>query len=165
LKSEEKSQRQQKFPSKPIDRIALYALQGAKAHSFLFFLQCFMEAIMDTKDQATSSALKQLNDLFVASYLEKNLPILLENDIMRAEIGGAELIHQFLILKCSQVRQNALAFVDAFDLSDSIINSPFGRYDGNVYEHYLEATKKGKPPKTITPYWENLIRPILHAKM
>jgi acyl-CoA oxidase len=32
------------------------------------------------------------------------------------------------------IRPNAVALVDAFDFSDTALNSSIGRYDGNVYE-------------------------------
>lgn len=31
-------------------------------------------------------------------------------------------------------RPEAVSLVDAFDHSDYVLNSPLGRYDGNVYE-------------------------------
>lgn len=37
-----------------------------------------------------------------------------------------------------QLRPNAVALVDAFDLHDKKLNSVLGRYDGNVYEHLFE---------------------------
>lgn len=38
----------------------------------------------------------------------------------------------------SQLRPNAVALVDSFDLHDKKLNSVLGRYDGNVYEHMFE---------------------------
>lgn len=37
-----------------------------------------------------------------------------------------------------QLRPNAVALVDSFDLHDKKLNSVLGRYDGNVYEHMFE---------------------------
>ena len=31
-----------------------------------------------------------------------------------------------------------IPLVDSFGLSDTLLRSPLGRYDGNVYEHYFE---------------------------
>lgn len=38
----------------------------------------------------------------------------------------------------TQLRPEAVALVDAFDLNDRRLNSVLGRYDGNVYEHLFE---------------------------
>ena len=39
-------------------------------------------------------------------------------------------------------RPEAVALVDAFDISDVDLNSVLGRYDGNVYENLFEMAKK-----------------------
>jgi hypothetical protein len=35
--------------------------------------------------------------------------------------------------------------VDAFALSDHIINSPLGRYDGQIYEAYFDQVRRANP--------------------
>lgn len=42
----------------------------------------------------------------------------------------------------AQLRPNAVALVDAFDIHDKKLNSVLGRYDGNVYEHMFEWARK-----------------------
>ena len=39
-------------------------------------------------------------------------------------------------------RPEAVALVDAFDYSDFVLNSPLGRYDGNVYEALFKYAQK-----------------------
>lgn len=41
-----------------------------------------------------------------------------------------------------ELRPNAVALVDAFDLNDRRLNSVLGRYDGNVYEHLYEWARR-----------------------
>lgn len=41
-----------------------------------------------------------------------------------------------------ELRPNAVALVDAFDLNDKKLNSVLGRYDGNVYEHLYEWARR-----------------------
>lgn len=41
-----------------------------------------------------------------------------------------------------QLRPNAVALVDSFDLHDKKLNSVLGRYDGNVYEHMFEWARQ-----------------------
>ena len=43
-----------------------------------------------------------------------------------------QLILMFVVILT--YRPEAVSLVDAFDYSDYILNSPLGRYDGNVYE-------------------------------
>ena len=42
----------------------------------------------------------------------------------------------------SQLRPNAVALVDSFDVNDKRLNSVLGRYDGNVYEHLFEWARR-----------------------
>lgn len=42
----------------------------------------------------------------------------------------------------NELRPNAVALVDAFDLNDRKLNSVLGRYDGNVYEHLYEWARQ-----------------------
>lgn len=46
------------------------------------------------------------------------------------------------------IRPNAVALVDSFDFSDSMLGSVLGRYDGNVYENMFEWSKKSPLNKT-----------------
>lgn len=70
--------------------------------------------------------------------------------------------------------------VDAFAISDHILNSPLGRYDGQIYEAYfnqvsspayLDATRltasiwqvrASNPPEKEHPYFNRLIAPLLN---
>lgn len=38
-----------------------------------------------------------------------------------------------------------MPLVDAFALSDHIINSPLGRYDGQIYEAYFDQVRRANP--------------------
>lgn len=42
----------------------------------------------------------------------------------------------------SQLRPNAVALVDAFNIHDRRLNSVLGRYDGNVYENMFEWARR-----------------------
>ena len=40
------------------------------------------------------------------------------------------------------IRRDAVAYVDAFDISDKVLNSVLGRYDGQVYENLFNWAQK-----------------------
>ena len=52
-------------------------------------------------------------------------------------------------------------FSDAFNLPDFLLNSPFGRYDGDVYTHYFAHVRAQNPPVHPPPYFDKLIKPLL----
>jgi len=51
-----------------------------------------------------------------------------------AEASALPALHQ---AACARVRPDAVTLVDAFGLRDSFVHSPLGRFDGDVYRHYL----------------------------
>ena len=59
-----------------------------------------------------------------------------------------ELVDAKLYELLADVRNNAVALVDAFDIPDFVLNSALGRYDGNVYEALFEYAKQSKLNQT-----------------
>lgn len=57
---------------------------------------------------------------------------------------------------CKQLRDNAVALVDAFGYEDYLLNSAIGRADGNIYEDLLRRAKASPFNKTQTgPGWDS----------
>ena len=67
-----------------------------------------------------------------------------------------------LISTSWKIRRYSIPLIDAFNLPDFVLKSPFGRYDGNVYEHYFSDVKNNPNASVKAPYWNDLISPILH---
>lgn len=63
---------------------------------------------------------------------------------------------------CRTIRGSAVSLTDAFNFSDFIINSPLGRYDGNIYETYFGVVNDAHKPAVIPPYFQSTIYPILN---
>ncbi|WFD31990.1 acyl-CoA oxidase [Malassezia sp. CBS 17886] len=63
---------------------------------------------------------------------------------------------------CADVRKFAVILVDSFAFTDHIINSPLGRYDGNVYQEYFNMVRRNNPQTKPHPYFERLIKPLLN---
>ncbi|TPX56083.1 acyl-CoA oxidase [Powellomyces hirtus] len=66
---------------------------------------------------------------------------------------------------CLAVRENAIPLTDSFNLSDFMLNSPFGRADGDIYTAYFAAVQKAHKPGAIPTYFNKEISPLLHRKM
>ena len=49
---------------------------------------------------------------------------------------------------CKAVRADAVPLVDAFNLSDFVVGSPFGRYDGDIYTHYFDKVRRARTLST-----------------
>lgn len=63
---------------------------------------------------------------------------------------------------CKKVRKDAIPITDSFNFSDFIINSPLGRYDGNIYESYFNLVSSSNKPAVIPPYFQSTIYPLLN---
>ncbi len=66
---------------------------------------------------------------------------------------------------CKDVRRHAIPLTDAFHFTDYVLNSPLGRYDGNMYEHYFRKVQEAHPPGQVPPYFQQEIYPLLHRRM
>lgn len=51
--------------------------------------------------------------------------------------------------------------IDSFALSDHIVNSPLGKWDGSVYESYFAQVQASNPLPKEHPYFARLIKPLL----
>jgi len=54
--------------------------------------------------------------------------------------------------------------IDSFALSDHIVNSPLGKWDGSVYESYFAQVQASNPPLKTHPYFDRLIKPLLERQ-
>lgn len=67
-------------------------------------------------------------------------------------------------LRCALAYHEAVPLVDSFALSDHIINSPLGKWDGSVYESYFAQVQASNPLPKEHPYFTRLIKPLLERE-
>lgn len=70
-----------------------------------------------------------------------------------------------MLVLCHKLRTEASGLIDAFNLPDFVLNSPFGRYDGDIYTHYFDKVKARNPPSNPPPYFEKVIKPLIHRQV
>jgi len=66
---------------------------------------------------------------------------------------------------CRSLRKDAVPLVDSFNYSDYLINSPLGRYDGDIYRTYLKQVQSAHEPGAVPTYFAKHIHPLLHQKL
>ncbi|KAI9017695.1 acyl-CoA dehydrogenase/oxidase C-terminal [Gaertneriomyces semiglobifer] len=66
---------------------------------------------------------------------------------------------------CRDIRHHAIPLTDSFNYSDFILNSPLGRYDGNIYEAYFGKVRSAHPAAAVPEYFYRQIHPVLNRKM
>lgn len=61
-----------------------------------------------------------------------------------------------------RIRPNAVGMVDSFDISDKVLNSTLGAYDGNVYERLFEdAMKSPLNQEPVNKSFELYLKPLM----
>lgn len=125
---------------------AVGMLTAAKAHCYGFLLRRFIEAI-----GAAEAELKPILTKLATLYALYNI---LETVGTYALQSGYYTPAQFALIRsqvpvfCQVVRQDANPLVDSFGLTDFIVNSPLGRYDGDIYRHYFDKVKRARKHPT-----------------
>jgi acyl-CoA oxidase len=115
-------------------------IKCAKAHCYLYLLDAFIHAVQSVTDVNVKQALKNVCDLFALYHLEEDSSILFTEGYMSAK--QSKLLSSQLRKLLIKVRLDAVPLVDAYNFSDFIINSPLGRYDGNIYQAYFDRVKR-----------------------
>ncbi len=90
--------------------------------------------------------------------MELNLSEFLEDGYFNGE--QAKQTREAVRNLLGEIRPDAVSIVDAFNIPDFILDSPLGRYDGNVYEHWFEQIKSAPNSQAIPSYFEKHIKPL-----
>uniref|UniRef100_A0A669BES2 Acyl-coenzyme A oxidase n=1 Tax=Oreochromis niloticus TaxID=8128 RepID=A0A669BES2_ORENI len=120
---------------------AIDLVRASDAHCHYVVVKLFTDKLGEVADTAVHSVLSTLALLYTLYGITKNSgdflqvrEIIVVPQVMQISIRIKELL--------AQLRPNAVALVDAFDIHDKKLNSVLGRYDGNVYEHMFEWARK-----------------------
>jgi acyl-CoA oxidase len=149
-------------------------MRSAKAHTYLYMVNNFIQVVQDPSNAnpipgvlstapispEVQAALKKTSDLFALYHLEADMSVFLTEGYMTAE--QAKMVSAAVRKIMQEVRQDAIALVDAFNLSDFIVNSPLGSYDGNIYQKYFDRVKKTSYGQKRASYYEQLIKPAIN---
>lgn len=130
---------------------ASLAISKLKAHHYM--LQEYDARLAKNEHKELTPHLQRLGQLYAtANVIEKFSGEFVSNYVISPELLN-EVTNKIVPQICRELRPDVIALTDSFQLSDSIINSAIGRYDGNIYENYYGTVKQLNPPKfTKAPY-------------
>ncbi|CAB9522489.1 Peroxisomal acyl-coenzyme A oxidase 1 [Seminavis robusta] len=115
------------------------------------------EAKRCTLGTSEIEVLSQLTLLCAFSWMERSMGDFLEDGCLTPE--QSRWVRSGVRRLLDAIRPNAVALVDAFDISDFRLKSVLGRYDGNVYPALVEAAKRDPLNQTEPgPGCEQLLR-------
>ncbi|KNE95894.1 hypothetical protein PSTG_10811 [Puccinia striiformis f. sp. tritici PST-78] len=117
-------------------------------------LYCLMKNL-----EPSRLSLQSVNYLACFSEIEENTAYFLKYEFYTPK--QMDIVSETVTRLCAEVRGYVVSLIDAFRYSDHIINSPFGKYDGNVYSAYFNAVQAANPLPPVHPYFDQLIKPML----
>ncbi|TKS68816.1 Peroxisomal acyl-coenzyme A oxidase 1 [Collichthys lucidus] len=119
---------------------AIDLVRASDAHCHYVVVKLFTDKLGEIGDTAIHSVMSSLALLYALHGITHN-----SGDFLQAGLLSVPQVLQISIrIKelLSQLRLNAVALVDSFDLHDRNLNSVLGRYDGNVYENMFEWARR-----------------------
>lgn len=119
---------------------AIDLVRASNAHCHYVVVKLFTDKLGEVADTAVHSVLSTLALLYTLYGITKN-----SGDFLQAGLLSVPQVMQIssrIKELLAQLRPNAVALADAFDIHDKKLNSVLGRYDGNVYEHMFEWARK-----------------------
>uniref|UniRef100_A0A0A9YPZ1 Acyl-coenzyme A oxidase n=1 Tax=Lygus hesperus TaxID=30085 RepID=A0A0A9YPZ1_LYGHE len=144
---------------------SIQLVKCAEAHCRLFLVEKYFEAIKIAKvSQPLKKVLNELAMLYGVYYLLKDLGLFLSYSNVRiSDVAGIEEWQHSLL---ASLRPNAVSIVDGFDISDEILSSPLGAYDGDVYQRLMdEAMKSPLNKEPVNSSFEKYLKPFLKSNM
>ena len=145
------------------DYIGARLVELSKMLAHFFMLKSFLEKFDTLEEGPMKLVLKKLAQLYSSSViLEGFSGIFLTFNVLDSDTVSY-LSSEYIQKLCADLRPHVIPLTDAFNLSDMIINSSLGNYDGNVYENYFKTVKDRNPaPGSYTAPYEKEFREHLN---
>ncbi|TXT09567.1 uncharacterized protein COLE_03501 [Cutaneotrichosporon oleaginosum] len=135
---------------------------AAKLHTTGYIFKMFKAALGDLPDSSEKATLTTVAKLYGVWQVEQNEGVFLKYGFLQPE--HTDEVQRQVDAFCAEVRKYAVPLIDSFALSDHIINSPLGKWDGSVYESYFEQVRAQNPLPKEHPYFARLIKPLLERE-
>eukprot|EP01006_Ploeotia_vitrea_P007225 TRINITY_DN16467_c0_g1_i2.p1 TRINITY_DN16467_c0_g1~~TRINITY_DN16467_c0_g1_i2.p1 ORF type:complete len:720 (+),score=32.30 TRINITY_DN16467_c0_g1_i2:127-2160(+) len=134
---------------------------ATRQHVIYFLLKNFKSVVDEIEDTPVRNVLTNLLLLFGLSDLQDGSWIgLVESGLMgsQPQILLKAAVQQIL----ADLRPNAAAISDAWQIPDRVLHSALGRYDGKVYEALLESARKSELNRQV-PFdgYKEFLQPCL----
>ena len=141
----------------------LVNLSKLLAHFFLFKL--FIDKIdsLQGEEKSLVPVLEKMAQLYGSTMIEDFSGIFLTYAVIDASTVSV-LTSELIPFLCREVRPHAIPLTDAFQLSDMMINSSLGSYDGNVYENYFKMVQDLNPPSEHKAPYSKDLEAMLHRE-
>ncbi|KAH3891559.1 hypothetical protein DPMN_015663 [Dreissena polymorpha] len=143
-----------------------YARSLAIAYIEHTVIERFWRMVQEGKDgsepsQPIKNVLTRLCSLFGLWRLEKHLSILYQGGYISGPLAPG-LIQEALLALCGELKDDAVALVDAIAPPDFILNSPIGMSDGQIYKNLYGAMLQGERALERPHWWRDFVdKPVV----
>eukprot|EP01102_Stenamoeba_stenopodia_P014952 TRINITY_DN5044_c0_g1_i1.p1 TRINITY_DN5044_c0_g1~~TRINITY_DN5044_c0_g1_i1.p1 ORF type:complete len:734 (+),score=191.25 TRINITY_DN5044_c0_g1_i1:67-2268(+) len=131
----------------------------AKSYIEFVIVSKFVDYLQEVNDPTLRSALQQLCDLFAMTRIEQDIGNFRDNDFINSK--QTQKLRKDILDLVRQVKDNAIAFVDAIAPPDGILYSPIGRSDGEAYKHLYNVTVHAPGALSRPDWWDVMKVPVV----
>ncbi|XP_063833408.1 probable peroxisomal acyl-coenzyme A oxidase 1 [Ostrinia nubilalis] len=140
-------------------------IKASEAHSRAILCDAYWRETVRSSATVSSSLAAVLNHLLqlylVYWTLETVGDLLIYSNIAKEDIAALKEKYEELL---ALIRPNAVGLVDAFDISDEVLQSALGSYDGRVYERLMEEAMKSPLNKEpVNQSFHKYMKPFIKA--
>ncbi len=139
----------------------LKLIQASKVHFMFSVIEMFMDTLEKDLPKALGETgkdllpiLTKLAELFALKHIQEFLNVFYENGYFPVTRG--RLINEQILGLYAGIRPYVAHLVDAWGLHDKLINTPLGRFDGEIYENYFAAVNS-LPQEIVPDYWKEFL--------
>lgn len=149
---------------------AMQLTQCAEAHTYYVIVKSFIESLGGEQVMSMTphnqNTLRSLSHIFSLHYMLNESGAFLESGVLR----GTDLVElrRVLMSLLEQVRPEAVALVDAFDIPDIILRSVLGRKDGDVYRalwEWVQLNPINKHRFGVHPVYRKYTKQLLKSNL
>ncbi|OCF35829.1 acyl-CoA oxidase [Kwoniella heveanensis BCC8398] len=151
-----------KTKDEAMERCSQSRFIAAKLHTIGYIFRLFKEAVEEMEVNEESKMLRTVARLYGLWQIEEQQGYFLKYGYFDAT--QIDKVQENVDALCAEVRSVAIPLIDSFALSDHIINSPLGKWDGSVYESYFAQVQAANPLPKEHPYFNRLIKPLLERQ-
>lgn len=101
-------------------------------------IERFMKRVAENTDLSLKPALDRILYLAALHFLDQNLVVFYQGGYFTTE-NAATLIRETILELCKEMKNDAVALVDAIAPPDHVLNSVLGDSNGNVYKNLYNA--------------------------
>ena len=142
------------------DECSIPRFNAAKIHTIGYLFQRFYDSVKKSPKEI-QGVLSKLCLLFGLLKVQEQSGKFLQYGYFQSY--HMEIIEDQILGLYHELRDQIIPLVDSFNLSDFILNSPFGRYDGDVYRRFFEHVISNNPPKKPA-YFETILKPLFEQQ-